>query len=134
MSQKTVVFLKPDTFENKIVGEVVSEFEKKFTIRSMKMMHLSQEQAAQFYSVHHGKPFFDDLTKYVTRGPIVALLLEGEDIITRVRTFMGQTNPQEADKDTIRGKYGSSLDANVVHGSDSPESAAVEIPFFFPEM
>ncbi|NGX54761.1 MAG: Nucleoside diphosphate kinase [Chlamydiae bacterium] len=134
MSQKTLVFLKPDTFENKIVGEVIAEFEKKFNIVSMKMVKLTKEDAKQFYAVHKEKPFYEDLATYASRGPVVALLLEGEkDFIPQVRKFMGATNPPEADKDTIRGKFGSSLDANVVHGSDSPESAAVEIPFFFPE-
>ncbi|NGX53523.1 MAG: Nucleoside diphosphate kinase [Chlamydiae bacterium] len=134
MSQKTLVFLKPDTFENKIVGEVIAAFEKKFNIVSMKMVKLTKEDAKQFYAVHKEKPFYEDLATYASRGPVVALLLEGEnDLIPRVRKFMGATNPPEADKDTIRGKFGSSLDANVVHGSDSPESAETEIPFFFSE-
>ena len=98
------------------------------------MLQLTKTQAEAFYIVHKGKPFYDDLTNYVTRGPIVAMLLEGENLIPRVREFMGNTNPPDAAKDSIRGKYGSSLDANVVHGSDSPESAAKEIPFFFSQL
>jgi nucleoside-diphosphate kinase len=128
----TLVFLKPDTFETKVVGKVIADFEAKFPIRAIKMMKLNKTQAEEFYAVHKGKPFYDSLTNYIARGPIVAMILEGDDsLIEEVRTFMGNTNPEKAEEGTIRQKYGQSLDANVVHGSDSFESATKEIPFFF---
>ncbi len=132
-TQRTLIFLKPDVFENKVMGKVISEIEqhKGFKIVAMRMFNLSKKQAEAFYAVHKEKKFFDDLTKYVTRGPILALVVEGVDVIAQMRTFMGKTNPAEADKNTLRGKFGSSLDSNVIHGSDSEDSALNEIPFFF---
>lgn len=131
--QRTLIFLKPDVFEKKIIGKVINEIEqhKGFHIVAMRMFCLSKKQAEAFYAVHKGKKFFDDLTKYVTRGPIVAIVVEGNDVIVQMRNLMGKTNPVEADKNTLRGKFGSSLDANVIHGSDSEASAEIEIPFFF---
>lgn len=134
--QRTLIFLKPDVFETKAIGKVINEIEqhKGFTIVAMRMFKLSKKKAEAFYAVHKGKKFFDDLTKYVTRGPIIAVVVEGNDVIVQMRTLMGKTNPQEADKNTIRGKFGSSLDSNVIHGSDSEASANDEIPFFFSKM
>jgi nucleoside-diphosphate kinase len=131
--QKTLIFLKPDVYEKNIIGKVISEIEeqKRYKILEMKMVRLNQTQAENFYKVHREKPFFKDLVKYVCRGPIVPILIEGEDAIKEMRKLMGATNPIDAKKDTIRGKFGESLDANVVHGSDSEESAKIEIPFFF---
>lgn len=131
--QKTLIFLKPDVYEKNIIGEVISEIEdqKRYKILEMKMVRLNQMQAEDFYKVHREKPFFKDLAKYVCRGPIIAILIEGENVIPEMRKLMGATNPIDAEKDTIRGKFGESLDSNVVHGSDSEESAKVEIPFFF---
>lgn len=131
--QRTLIFLKPDVFENKIIGKVIAEIEqhKGFKIVAMRMFNLSKKQAEAFYAVHREKKFFDDLTKYITRGPIVAMVVEGDDVIPQMRTLMGKTNPSEADKNTLRGKFGASLDSNVIHGSDSLESALIEIPFFF---
>jgi nucleoside-diphosphate kinase len=131
--QRTLIFLKPDVFENKVVGKVINEIEnhKGFTIVAMRKFHLSKKQAEEFYKVHKGKKFFDDLVKYITRGPILAMIVEGDDVIVQMRSLMGKTDPKEADKNSLRGKFGSSLDANVIHGSDSEPSAKDEIPFFF---
>lgn len=132
ITQKTLVFFKPDVFETKCCGKVISEFEaNNITIIAQKTLRLKKEEAEEFYRVHRGKPFYDGLVQYVTRGQILAMVLEGDDVIARVRKLMGATNPKDADKDTIRGKYGASLDANVIHGSDSVEATQYEIPFFF---
>ena len=128
----TLVFLKPDAYEKHIWGPVLSEFEKKgIKIVALEMTQLTKEQAESFYGAHKGKKFFNDLVSYVTRAPILAVVLRTENAVPRVRAILGATNPKEAAKDTIRGKYGQSLDANVIHGSDSPEAAAREISFFF---
>lgn len=134
--EKTLIFLKPDVYEKRIIGKVISEIEnqKKYDILDMKMVKLTKQQAEEFYSVHRGKPFFKDLTKYVCRGPIIAILLEGKDAISNIRKFMGNTDPLKADKNSLRGKFGESLDSNVLHGSDSEESAKREIAFFFTEV
>lgn len=129
----TLVFLKPDAYEKHIWGPVLSEFEKKgIKIVALQMTQLTKEQAESFYGAHRGKKFFNGLVSYVTRAPILAVVLRTEDAVPRVRALLGATNPKEAAKDTIRGKYGDSLDANVIHGSDSPEAAEREICFFFP--
>jgi len=135
---KTLVFLKPDVFEKQCIGKVIDEFEKNhFEILAIKIMKLSQKQAEEFYSVHRGKAFYNDLVAYVTRGNIAPIILRskkglvGEALIKAVRTLMGATNPSAAAKGTIRQQFGESLDSNVVHGSDSPENAAIEMSFFF---
>jgi nucleoside-diphosphate kinase len=133
MLQNTLVLLKPDTYEKKIMGNVIADFEKEFKIISLKMVKLKKDQAEEFYAVHKGKDFLAGLQDYVCRGPIVAMLLEGDDVIAKVRAFIGNTNPAKAEKDSIRGKYGESFDSNVVHASDSQDSANTEIPFFFPK-
>lgn len=131
----TLVFLKPDAYEKHIWGPVLSEFEKKgIKIVALQMTQLTQEQAETFYAAHKGKKFFNDLVSYITRAPILAVVLRTENAVPRVRAILGATNPKEAAKDTIRAKYGQSLDANVIHGSDSPEAAAREISFFFAKM
>jgi len=133
MKERTLIFMKPDVFEKRIMGKVLHEIEKRddFKIIAMCYTRLNKEQAETFYAVHRGKPFYGDLVAYVTRGPVFAMVIEGEKAIEKMRELMGATNPTEAKGDTIRGMYGESLDANVVHGSDSPESAEIEIPFFF---
>ncbi|KPK32679.1 MAG: hypothetical protein AMS24_03470 [Chlamydiae bacterium SM23_39] len=133
--EKTLIFLKPDVYEKRILGKVISAIEdqKKYNILEMRMDRLNEERAREFYSVHKEKPFFKDLVKYVCRGPILVMLLEGRDVISGIRKFMGDTDPLKADKNTLRGKFGESLDSNVIHGSDSKESAKKEISFFFPE-
>lgn len=130
----TLVFLKPDAYEKHIWGPVLSEFEKKgIKIVALQMTKLTKEQAESFYAMHKGKKFFADLVSYVSRAPILAVVLRTDNAIAKVRAILGATNPRDAGKDTIRGKYGQSLDANVIHGSDSPEAAKREISFFFPQ-
>ena len=131
MQQQTLLIMKPDVYEKKIMGQVLEEIEKKFNITRLKMLRFSRRDAERFYGEHQGKPFFDDLINYITRNRIVAILLEGEDIINKVREFIGSTNPTEAEEGTLRQKFGTSLDNNVVHASDSLASAKTEIPFFF---
>jgi nucleoside-diphosphate kinase len=135
MASRTLVFLKPDTTEGNFCGKVLADFETAgLKIVAMKMMQLTQAQGEKFYEVHKERGFYKDLVKYVTRGPIVAVVLKAsEDAFAKARGVIGATNPPQAAKDTIRGKYGVSLDANVIHGSDSAENAAKEISFFFAE-
>lgn len=127
--------IKPDGVSRDIIGEVLSFFEKGgLKIVAMKMLRLTKQQAEEFYIVHKGKPFYDELTDYMSSGPIVALVLEGEDAIAKCRKIMGATDPAEADEGTIRKTFALSKGENTVHGSDSPESAAREIAFFFSEL
>ena len=134
--EKTLIFLKPDVFEKKIIGKVIGDIENegKFTILRMEMVNMTKERAKEFYSVHKSKPFYDGLINYVTRGPIVSMLIEGENVIPEMRKFMGDTDPRKAEKDTLRGKYGEDLDNNVLHGSDSEESFQKEVKFFFKDV
>lgn len=134
MKQKTLVLLKPDAVNRRLVGEIISRFEKKgLKIVAMKMLWLSREKAEKHYEVHKGKPFYESLIDYITSAPIVAMVLEGERAIEVVRKMMGKTNGMEAEPGTIRGDYAMSIQNNLVHGSDSEESAAREIPIFFSE-
>lgn len=130
--QRTLLFVKPDGVRRKLVGEIVSRCERKgWHILAMKMMTLSREVAERHYAEHEGKSFYDGLIDYVTSAPIVAMVWEGNDIIPILRTMMGATNPVDALPGTIRGDFGNDFTQNLVHGSDSPESAAREIPLFF---
>ena len=127
--------IKPDGVSRNLIGEVLRFFEKEgLKIVAMKMLHLTKEVAKQFYIVHKDKPFYEELTDYMSSGPIVALVLEGEDAIARRRKIMGATDPAEAEEGTIRKTFALSKGENTVHGSDSPESAAREIAFFFSEL
>jgi nucleoside-diphosphate kinase len=131
MSAITLVFLKPDCFENNIVGKVVNEFEEnKIQIIASKIIRLQTHEAEAFYAVHKERPFFRDLVSYVTRGPIMPIVLKCNSV-EQVRALMGATNPPDAKEGTIRKKYGSSMDNNVLHGSDSIDAAVEEISFFF---
>jgi nucleoside-diphosphate kinase len=134
--EKTLIFLKPDVFEKKIIGKVISDIEGegKFTILGIRMVNMTEEEAKEFYGVHREKPFYEGLVNYVTRGPIVAMLLEGENVILEMRKFMGDTDPKKAKGETLRGKYGEDLDNNVLHGSDSEESFQKEVKFFFKDV
>ncbi len=124
--------VKPDGVQRSIIGEVVSRFEKKgFQLVGAKLMHISQELAETHYGEHKEKPFFGELVKFITSGPVFAMVWEGENVISVSRQMMGKTNPQEALPGTIRGDYGLIVDKNVIHGSDSPESAEREISLFF---
>lgn len=133
-TQRTLSIIKPDGVEKNLIGEVYRRFEQGgLQIVAAKMLHLSKEQAEGFYAVHKERPFFADLVSYMTSGPVVVQVLEGENAIARNREIMGATNPADADPGTIRADYAASIEENVVHGSDGPDTAAVEISFFFDE-
>ena len=130
--ERTFSIIKPDAVAKNVIGEIVSRFEKNgLRIIAMRMVHLTREQAEGFYAVHRERPFFKDLVAFMTSGPVVVQVLEGEDAIAKNRELMGATNPQEAAEGTIRADFASSIDANAVHGSDSPASAEREIAYFF---
>ena len=132
--ERTLSIIKPDAVSNNVVGDIVSRFENAgLKIIAMRNERLSQERAKGFYAEHDGKPFFKDLVSFMTSGPVVLQVLEGENAIARNRELMGSTNPQEAEPGTIRADFAKSIDANAVHGSDSPASAIREIEFFFSE-
>ncbi|MCY4128960.1 MAG: nucleoside-diphosphate kinase [Gammaproteobacteria bacterium] len=132
--ERTLSIIKPDAVGKNVVGEIFSRFEKAgLKIIALKMLHLSRDQAEGFYAEHKGKGFFEPLMEFMTSGPICVQVLEGDDAIQTNRTLMGATNPQEADPGTIRADFASTVDANAVHGSDSPSSADREIAYFFPE-
>ncbi|MGD8339543.1 MAG: nucleoside-diphosphate kinase, partial [Gammaproteobacteria bacterium] len=125
---------KPDGVEKNLIGEVYRRFEQGgLKIVAAKMLHLTKEQAEGFYAVHKERPFFPDLVSYMTSGPVVVQVLEGDNAIARNREIMGATNPADAAPGTIRADYASSIEENVVHGSDGPDTAATEITFFFDE-
>jgi nucleoside-diphosphate kinase len=132
--EKTLSIIKPDAIERNLVGQIVSIFEKNsLTIHSIKKIVLSKKMAEDFYFVHKKKLFFNDLCTYMSSGPVVVMVLEGNDAVAKNRKIMGATNPKDAAKGTIRNLYGISLDKNTVHGSDSKENAKIEIDFFFKE-
>jgi nucleoside-diphosphate kinase len=132
-SDRTLVLCKPDAVERRLVGEIIRRFETKgLTVTALEMRTLDAEIAVRHYAEHDGKPFFDDLVAFITRGPLVAMILEGPEAYKVIRTIMGATNPREAAPGTIRGDHAIELTENLVHGSDSPESAAREIALFFP--
>ena len=131
--ERTFSIIKPDAVERNLIGEIYNRFEKAgFKIVEAKMVQLTEEQASDFYSEHEGKPFLPPLKEFMTSGPIMVQVLEGENVIARYRELMGKTNPQEAACGTLRADYALDVLLNSVHGSDSPESAAREIEFFFP--
>ncbi len=133
--ERTLVMVKPDAVRRGCVGEVIRRFEAAgLTIRAIKMVWMDRRAAEGFYQVHRERPFFASLTQFMSSGPTVAMVLEGPDAITRVRTLMGATDPAKAAPGTIRKDLATSIERNVVHGSDSPESAAYEIPYFFGAM
>ena len=130
--ERTFSIVKPDAVARNLISEIYSRFEKGgLRIVASKMLRLSEEQAAGFYAEHDGKPFFNDLCSYMRSGPVMVQVLEGEDAIATNRRLMGATNPAEAAPGTIRADFAESIDANAVHGSDAPESAAREIAFLF---
>lgn len=131
-NERTLSIIKPDAVAKNVIGEIYSRFEKAgLTIVAAKMMHLTQEQAEGFYAEHKERPFFNDLVAFMTSGPVVVQVLEGEGAILKNRDLMGATNPKEAEAGTIRADFASSIDANAVHGSDSAASAEREIAYFF---
>ena len=130
--EKTLSIIKPDGVEKSVIGKIYSRFEKAgLRIVDAKMMHLSREQAEGFYSVHKERPFFNDLVDFMISGPVMVQVLEGPDAINLNRKLMGATNPEEADEGTIRKDFAESIDRNAVHGSDGPDTAAIEIQYFF---
>ena len=132
--ERTFVMIKPDAHGRRLSGEILSRFERRgFTIRGLKLLRVSRDQAAQHYAEHDGKPFYPDLVEFITSAPVVAMVLEGPAAVSTVRTMMGATNPLDSAPGTIRGDYALEIGENAVHGSDSPESAEREIPIYFAE-
>ena len=130
--ERTFSIIKPDAVAKNVIGEIVSRFEKNgLRVIAMKMLHLTKEQAQGFYAVHKERPFYNDLVEFMTSGPVVVQVLEGENAVKKNRELMGATNPAEAAPGTIRADFAKTVDENAVHGSDAPETAAQEIEFFF---
>jgi nucleoside-diphosphate kinase len=133
--ERTLVIVKPDAVAKGVAGKIISRFEEAgLKILAAKMVHMSKEQAAGFYIVHKERPFYQSLCSFMTQGPCIPMLLEGENAIARVRELMGATDPAKAAPGTIRREFASSIEANAVHGSDSAESAVFEIPYFFDQL
>lgn len=133
--ERTLSIIKPDAVAKNVIGQIYSRFESNnLKIVASKMKWLSRQEAEAFYAVHRERPFFKDLVDFMVSGPVQIQVLEGENAIMKNRELMGATDPKKAAKDTIRADFAQSIDANAVHGSDSPETAAVEIAFFFPQM
>ena len=131
-SQRTLSIIKPDAVKRNITGKIIQKFEEGgLSIIAQKRMLLTKEQAEAFYSVHKERPFYNDLVSFMTSGPVVVQVLEGDNAIQRNRDIMGATNPEEADRGTIRAEYALNIEANSVHGSDSEDNAVIEISFFF---
>lgn len=129
---RTLVLLKPDAVQRALVGELIARFERKgLKLAALKLFKMTREKAEQFYSIHRGKRFYEGLVDYIISGPIVALVLDGQDVIPVVRAMMGTTDPKVASPGTIRGDHGLFIGRNVVHGSDSAASAEKEIPIVF---
>jgi len=132
MTQETLSIIKPDAVERNLVEKIKEKFiENQLKIKKIKKIQISKEEAAEFYKVHQTKPFYDKLCGYLSSGPIVVMILDGENAIQKNREIMGATDPKNAEEGTIRKEYGVSIDKNSVHGSDSPENAKKEISFFF---
>jgi nucleoside-diphosphate kinase len=130
--ERTLSIIKPDAVAKNVIGEIYRRFETAgLKIVEARMEHLSREQAEGFYAIHRERPFFNDLVKFMTSGPVMIQALEGEDAIALNRKLMGATNPAEADAGTIRADFAKSIDANAVHGSDGPDTAKTEIAYFF---
>ncbi len=132
MIERTISIIKPDAVAKNVIGQIYDRFEKAgLKIVAAKMLQLTEEQAQGFYAVHKERPFFNDLVAFMTSGPVMVQVLEGENAIAKNREVMGATNPKEAAPGTIRADFATSIDENAVHGSDAPETAAQEIKFFF---
>ncbi len=132
MAERTLSIVKPDGVRKNLVGEVIKRFEEEaLKVVALKMAHLTKDQAQGFYHVHRERPFFDSLTTFMSSGPVVLMVLEGDGAIKKVREIMGATNPAYAEHGTIRKLFADSIEENIVHGSDSPENAGFEINYFF---
>ena len=135
MPDRTLILVKPDAFERNLTGEVIGRFERKgLRLTALKLMHVDVDLAQAHYAEHREKPFFGELVDFITRGPLVAMVLEGESAVPAARQVIGATNPLEAAPGSIRGDFATEITFNLVHGSDSAESAAREIGIFFPEL
>jgi len=133
--ERTLSIVKPDGVKKGLIGEVVRRFEKEgIRIIAMRMRRLSRREAEGFYAVHRDRPFFSSLTEFMSSGPIVVLVLEGDDVIARNRALMGATDPKKAEKGTIRADFAGNVEQNIVHGSDAPETAETEIKYFFGDL
>jgi nucleoside-diphosphate kinase len=132
--ERTLILVKPDAFAHNLTGEIIARFERKgLRLAALKLMTMTRELAAQHYAEHAGKPFFEELVQFITSGPLVAMVLEGDAAVKAARQVIGATNPLEATTGSIRGDYATAVGQNMVHGSDSDESAAREAGLFFPE-
>ncbi len=130
--ERTLSIVKPDGVRKHLIGEVIKRFEDNgLKVVGLKMISMDKKQAEGFYAVHRGKPFFESLTTFMSSGPSAVMVLEGEGAISRIRELMGATDPKQAQKGTLRHEFGTSIEKNVVHGSDGPETAAFEIKYFF---
>lgn len=130
--EKTLSIIKPDAVKKNVIGEILARFEKQgLRVIAAKMKHLSQEEAGEFYAIHRARPFYKDLVSFMTSGPVLITILEGDNAIQKNRDIMGATDPKKAAPGTIRADFADSIDANAVHGSDSSDTAKVEIAFFF---
>ena len=130
--ERTLSIVKPDGVKKKLIGEVIKRFEQKgLKIAALRMLKLSKDEAKGFYIVHKDRPFYESLTSFMSEGPIVVMVVEGENAINKIRELMGATNPEDAVPGTIRADFASDIEHNIVHGSDSKESASYEIPYFF---
>ena len=132
--ERTLSIIKPDAVAKNVIGEIYARFEKAgLKVVAARMAHLSRNDAEGFYAVHKGRPFFNDLVEFMSSGPVMIQVLEGEDAILKNRDLMGATDPKKAAKGTIRADFAQSIDANAVHGSDAPDTAKAEIAYFFPQ-
>jgi nucleoside-diphosphate kinase len=132
--ERTLSIIKPDAVAKNVIGEIYARFEKAgLKVIAAKMAYLSRNDAEGFYGVHKGRPFFNDLVEFMSSGPVMIQVLEGDNAILKNRDLMGATDPRKAAKGTIRADFAQSIDANAVHGSDAPETAATEIAYFFPQ-
>ena len=133
--ERTLILVKPDAFARNLTGEIIARFERKgLRLAALNLMRMTRELAERHYAEHEGKPFFDELVSFITSGALVAMVLEGDSAIVAARQVIGATNPLEATTGSIRGDYAIAVGQNMVHGSDSPESAAREVGLFFPEL
>lgn len=130
--ERTLTIIKPDAVSRNLIGKILAQLEDEgLRIIALKRLHLNQREAEGFYAVHRQRPFFESLTTYMTTGSVVVAVLEAENAISKLRSIMGATNPDEAEPGTIRAQYGENVERNSIHGSDAPETAATEIAFFF---
>ena len=133
--ERTFTMVKPDGVRKSLTGEVIRRYEQAgLQLIGLKLMRLSQEKAEELYSIHQGKPFYDELVDFIISGPVCPMVVQGENVVNRVREIMGATNPKEAAPGTIRGDFAAEISENIVHGADSTESAEREIPIFFSEV